>query len=174
MKKILYLLIVLIAISCKEEVATNHETITNTEITTYYLIRHAEKNRTDAENKDPKLIAPGLLRAEHWASVFQKVPLNDIYVTQYMRVKQTAAPTAVQKGLDVKEYSPNDLYNEEFQKATKGKTVLIVGHSDTTSLFVNAILGKDQFPQMDDSDNASLYIVTVAGDTKKAQVLIIE
>ncbi len=36
------------------------------DITTYYLIRHAEKERTNPSNRDPHLTAIGQERAENW------------------------------------------------------------------------------------------------------------
>ena len=41
-----------------------------------------------------------------------------------------------------------------------GKTVLVVGHSNTTPQFVNAILGVDRYSDIQDNNNANLYIVT--------------
>ena len=37
----------------------------------------------------------------------------------------------------------------------------MVGHSDTTPEFVNAILGKQEYPQIEDSNNGNLYIVSL-------------
>ena len=57
---------------------------------------------------------------------------------------------------------------------TQGKTVLVVGHSNTTPQFVNKIIGEEKYPNMDDTDNGSLYIVTVVGNKAKVQVLTID
>ena len=57
MKKYSLFLFVLIALlSCTPE-----------ETTTYYLIRHAEKVRTDATNRNPDLNEAGKKRAANWA-----------------------------------------------------------------------------------------------------------
>ena len=73
MKKFLILFIFIFSslISC-----TSEETKT-----TYYLIRHAEKDRTDAANKDPNLNRKGLERAERWADYFEKINLNLLEIT---------------------------------------------------------------------------------------------
>ena len=45
----------------------------SSETSTYYFIRHAEKDRSDTSNHDPYLLEKGKLRAEHWASVFKNI-----------------------------------------------------------------------------------------------------
>ena len=44
--------------------------------TTYYLIRHAEKDRTNNTNINPNLNSDGLLRAEKWAKHFEYIELQ--------------------------------------------------------------------------------------------------
>ena len=46
-----------------------------------------------------------------------------------------------------------------FLEQNQEKTVLIVGHSNTTPKLVNAIMEKEIFKQMQDNDNSSLFIV---------------
>lgn len=60
--------------------------------------------------------------------------------------------------------------DDEFLWYTKGNRVLIVGHSNTTPMLVNQLLGEERFPDMDDSDNSSLYVVTFQGDEKHVEV----
>ena len=139
--------------------------------TTYYLIRHSEKDRSDKTNKNPNLKKEGKARAENWSKVFESVDFDAIYSTNYNRTIETATPTAKSKELEISFYDPRDLYSEEFAKATFGKTVLVVGHSNTTPVFVNAILGEKKYENMDDHDNGSLYIVTVSEGNKIDQVL---
>lgn len=131
------------------------------EATTYYFIRHAEKQRQNPNDKDPQLTFDGYKRADAWKEVFKYLPLDAVYSTNYNRTKLTAKPTADSKKLPILVYNPRNMYSESFQHNTKGKKVLIVGHSNTTPIFVNKVLGKNKYKQMDDNDNASLYIVTV-------------
>ena len=72
---------------------------------------------------------------------------------------------AISKNIDTK----------AFLESTKGETVLVVGHSNTTPTFVNKLLGQDKYKQIDDSNNANLYIVTIlpSGEITD-QVLVIE
>jgi 2,3-bisphosphoglycerate-dependent phosphoglycerate mutase len=137
--------------------------------TTYYLIRHAEKDRTDTLNKNPNLNKKGQERAKKWANYFKNIDLEAVYSTEYERTMQTAKPTAKSKSLDVQNYDPRRMYDTVFQKETKGKKVLIVGHSNTTPIFVNKILGEKKYKNMNDKDNASLYIVTISD--KKTSII---
>ena len=138
--------------------------------TTYYLIRHAEKDRTNTTNKNPNLNSNGVIRAEKWAKHFENIVLDAVYSTDYNRTQQTAAPTAKSKGLIVQSYNPSKMYDSIFKKNTKGKTVLVVGHSNTTPVFANTILGQKKYKNMADNDNASLYIVTVVNDKKSSEI----
>ncbi len=133
----------------------------NDKVTTYYLIRHAEKVATDKSDKDPHLNSIGFERAEYWSKVFKNVDFDLIYSTNYNRTKQTAQSTAKSKNLEVKLYDPKDLYNPDFQLKTKGKTVLIVGHSNSTPQFVNKIINKEKYHQIDEDNNSNLYIITI-------------
>tara|TARA_B110000503_G_scaffold95319_1_gene143506 strand:+ start:127 stop:624 length:498 start_codon:yes stop_codon:yes gene_type:complete len=143
---------------------------TSDETTTYYFIRHAEKDRTNKTNRNPSLNTNGLLRAKRWAKHFEKIKLDAVYSTDYKRTQQTAAPTAKSKGLRVQSYTPSKIYDSIFKKNTKGKTVLIVGHSNTTPLFANTILGQKKYENMADNDNASVYIVTLFNDKKSSEI----
>ena len=159
MKKKIFLIIILSFIfSCKSD--TKKELVINNNTTIYYLIRHAEKDRS-TNAKDPVLNELGLKRAENWAKIFKDIPFDKIYSTDHKRTQQTALPTAFSKGLEVLSYETENLFNEEFKTQTEKQSVLIVGHSNTTPAFVNAIVGKQEYSQINDSDNGKLFIVTI-------------
>lgn len=144
------------------------------ESTTYYLIRHAEKERTDKTNRNPNLNLNGERRAQNWADYFEEIHLDAVYSTSYNRTMQTATPTSKIKKLELQNYNPNKMYDSIFRSDTQGKTILIVGHSNTTPDFVNKILGEKKYDNMRDNDNASLYIVTVTGDKKTSRIEKVE
>jgi len=136
----------------------------NQTVTTYFLIRHAEKNRNNPDNKNPHLTDKGRERALRWSQILKNVKLDAVYSTDYNRTKETANPTAASQHLKVTFYHPIKIDYAAFKKETKGKTVLIVGHSNTIPNFVNALIGKDKYKQIADTNNANLYIVTITGD----------
>lgn len=143
------------------------------ETSTYYFIRHAEKDRSDKTNKDPHLIQNGLMRAVKWSYALSNETFDAVYSTDYNRTKETAGPIAEKNGLDITIYDPRNIDAKAFLEANKGKTVLVVGHSNTTPMFVNAVLGKEKYAQIDDKNNANLYIVTVTGSGEMSDVLIV-
>jgi broad specificity phosphatase PhoE len=165
MKKVLLLLVFVFSslISCTQE-----------ETTTYYLIRHAEKDRTDKTNENPNLNEKGLERAKKWAEYFKDIDFDAVYSTNYNRTMQTAIPTAESNKLNIKNYDPKKMYDVLFKSATQGKTVLVVGHSNTTPVFANKILGEKKYKNMDDKDNSSLYIVTMTGNKKTSRIKKVE
>lgn len=130
-------------------------------ISTFYFIRHAEKDRSTPENPDPELNQDGLGRAMRWERVFSEIPLKAIYSTDFERTQMTAAPTAVSQDLIVKTYDPATINIEEFKLANLGTHTLVVGHSNTLPTFVNQILGENKYLAMDDYDNSSLFIVRI-------------
>lgn len=143
---------------------------TSDKTTTYYLIRHAEKDRTDKTNRNPSLNFDGEQRAQNWSEYFKDIKLDAVYSTNYNRTLETATPTAHTKKLKIKIYDPRKMYDSIFQVETKGKTVLVVGHSNTTPVFANKILGEKKYQNMDDTDNSSLYIVTISDDKKSSKI----
>jgi len=141
------------------------------EVTTYYFIRHAEKLRIDKTDKNPNLNYNGYKRAEAWKDVFSNISFDAVYSTDYNRTKLTAKPTADSNNLPILLYNPNSMYSEAFKNNTKGKTVLVVGHSNTTNVFVNKILGVKKYEEINDNNNSNLYIVTIT-DGKSSSVLL--
>ena len=143
------------------------------QITTYYFIRHAEKDRSNPSDKDAHLTEEGHKRAQNWSAIFQHIRFDAIYATDYNRTKETALPTASKNGHDITIYKVNTSYDEAFKTATKGKTVLVVGHSNTIPDFVNAVIGNKKYEEIDDANNGNLYMVTLIGNTITEQVLTI-
>ena len=105
--------------------------------------------------------------------VLEHVKFDAVYSTDYNRTKETAQPTAEKNGLEITIYDPRDLNSEDFINNTNGKTVLVVGHSNTTPTFVNAVLGQEKYKSIDDNNNANLYIITISASGEKSDVLLV-
>lgn len=179
MKKML-LLITIAMMACNFNTSANPENNSKSETelsqtpTTYYFIRHAEKDTSDPANKDPELAEEGFKRAEKWAEVFKDVTFDRIYSSDYKRTRSTAQKIAESQNSDVKIYNASKLNDESFKADTKGKTVLVVGHSNSNPEFVNYILEEKRYPDIPETESGSLFIVTVFPDgTKNSQVLYI-
>ncbi|NNC69760.1 MAG: histidine phosphatase family protein [Flavobacteriaceae bacterium] len=134
------------------------------EKSSYFLIRHAEKDRSNEENKNPDLTEDGKKRAIKWSELISDYGIDAVYSTEYNRTMQTAQPTAEKIGLEIVKYHPFKIDFAKFLQDTQGKSVLIVGHSNTIPFFANKLIKYDKYQQMEDNDNASLYIVTIEGD----------
>ena len=163
-KHTLLLFLTLIIIGCKEDKPLE-EIYVEPAISTYYFIRHAEKDRTDPDNSNPELSQKGLGRAMHWAEILKDINIDAIYTTDYNRTTMTAEPLSVKKDLSLQYYNLEDVDIAQFKIDNLNKNVLVVGHSDTTPEFVNQMIEESKYSQMDDTDNGSLYIVQVINGT---------
>lgn len=168
LKFVLFILLT-ISLSCKEDPAKDLMQDQKS-VSTFYLIRHAEKDRSNPDDGDPELNQKGLGRAMHWAEILDAVALDAIYSTDYNRTAMTAAPISVKKNIDVQYYDPKIVDIAQFKADNLNKNVLIVGHSNTTPEFVNQLIDEEKFSAIDDSENGTLFIVKVvngvATDTK--------
>lgn len=171
MKKTLLLLsFVFVLIACESA----EKSLSPESITTIYLIRHAEKDRSDKEDKNPELTEEGKRRAERWAEVLGLSKIDAVYSTNYQRTLQTAAPTATRNGIEIQTYEPNNLDIDSLVALHQGKRILIVGHSNTTPMLVNRALGEERFEWIEDTVNGNLFILTITPSTRGVQVLSIE
>ena len=146
---------------------------TETKATTYYLVRHAEKDRSDSTNKNPELTEAGYQRAKNWNTILNHVDFDLIYTTNYNRTIQTTQFVAERANVTPIIYEAHNLITDEFLQRTKGKTVFIVGHSNTIPKIVNQLIGEAKYQDISDSENGSLFIVTKFNNTITDQLLII-
>lgn len=170
--KLVLLITILFITSCKQKEKTIEPDKEPT--STFYFIRHAEKDRSDSLNSNPHLTEKGLLRAEKWRTVFKNISFDAVYSTDYNRTRETALPTAIKNNLELNIYNPRNINATEFLNTNKGKNVLIVGHSNTTPTFVNAILKNETYKNIDDANNGNLYTITINGDKVTSNLLFID
>jgi broad specificity phosphatase PhoE len=142
------------------------------EITTYYFIRHAEKDTSDSKNEDPELTEAGVKRTQNWAKTFKAIDFDLIYSSDYKRTLNTARPIAKDQNKEIKFYNTEKLNDKDFQENTKNKTVLVVGHSNLNPEWVNYILGKKKYQDLDESVYGSLFIVTIHPNGERTSQLL--
>jgi len=128
---------------------------------TFYLIRHAEKVRTNKSDRDPTLNEKGIIRALNWKDYFIDKEISKIYSTNYKRTLETVKPLQEAIGLATILYSPSSIDYKDFISSNKGEIVLVVGHSNTIPNFVNELINKEIYTQIDDLNNSNLYIVNL-------------
>ena len=139
--------------------------------TSIYLIRHAEKIRDNSENKNPHLNKKGILRAHRWKNIFKHIEFDKIFSTDLFRTLETAKPISEHNGLKIITYTPSKIYYENFIKNNEGKTIFVVGHSNTTPAFVNALIEKKLYSDIKDDNNGNLYYVNKCDDSPANHVL---
>lgn len=123
-----------------------------------FLVRHAEKANNTS---DPPLTAAGHDRAGALARALRSARLDHVHSSDYIRTRDTAAPTAADQELDVELYDPSDLAGLADALLEAGGRHLVVGHSNTTPSVV-ALLGGDPESAIDEGDEYDrLYVVTV-------------
>lgn len=142
--------------------------------TTYYFVRHAEKDTTDAQNDDPQLTEEGIRRANYLATYFDDKGLDLFYSTDYNRTIQTLIPTVNKFNGDIVSYNGNrdTLFTKEFWQDTYGKNVLVVGHRNTNPKFVNEIISENKYEDIEENNYDVLFKVEIDEDLTVRDSLI--
>ena len=130
------------------------------EIFTIYLVRHAEKELSAENPKDPPLTSCGVERAESLANLLIDVELDVIYSTEYIRTKKTAEPAARSKEKELEYYDPRKLDDFASLLLKNKQNVLVVGHSNTTPVLAGLLIGKELEP-FDESIYNRIYQVVI-------------
>ena len=132
-----------------------------------FLVRHGEK--VDA-SRDPKLSAAGLKRAEALARTLRSAEIEYVHSSNYIRTRNTAAPTAKIHKLKTELYDPRNLPALLKKLRSSGGRHLVVGHSNTTPKMVELLCGKPQTEINEANEYDRLYIVTIGSDGKAVSV----
>jgi phosphohistidine phosphatase SixA len=131
--------------------------------TTIVIVRHAEKATDDP--RDPSLNDAGKARAAALLTALDGAEVSAVYATQFKRTQATGEPVAKRFGINVT-VSPitgamsgvaAGLMKDILDK-NAGKTVLIVGHSNTVPELVKAFSGKTVAP-LSEEDYDRLYLI---------------
>jgi broad specificity phosphatase PhoE len=137
-------------------------------ITQYYFIRHAEK--VDS-SKNPDLSEKGLEKAQQWKTLFSKINFDAVYSTDFNRTLQTIQPIVAGNNQLLKIYNPKMIDIEAFKKETHGRTILVVGHSNTIPNMVNQIIKENKYTNIEENQFGNLYIVTLFENQIVSQLL---
>ncbi len=137
--------------------------------TTFIVLRHAE---TTGIGSNPNLSTDGLARAEALRRILANVPLSAVFASNYNRTKQTAQPTADDKSLAINIYDPlnQSPLVDDWLETYRGKTVLVLGHSNTVPSLLNLFLGSNTYQNLPDTEYDNLFIATVS-EKGRAKVL---
>jgi 2,3-bisphosphoglycerate-dependent phosphoglycerate mutase len=133
--------------------------------TTIIVLRHAEKDTSKAGSQsmqaDPPLSEKGMKRAKSLVNVLSDYRVDEIYSTDYTRTKATVTPLAERYGYEIFTYNPANQQSFADQlKILDGKTIVVVGHSNTVPKLVNMI-ASTEYPDMPDNVYDRLYIIKI-------------
>lgn len=108
--------------------------------TTIILVRHAER---PASNADVPLNAEGRARAATLASMLKDANVSAIFVSQFLRTKETAEPIAQQLHLTPDAISTEDLDGlvRKLEALPAGAVALVVHHGGTIPKIVEKLGG---------------------------------
>jgi broad specificity phosphatase PhoE len=135
---------------------------------TIYLVRHAEKEVSEDNPRDPGLTPCGQERAVSLANFLGDVNIDVVYSTDYIRTKTTAEPTAKSKAKKIELYNPRELDSFAKSLLDGSQDALVVGHSNTTGVLAGLLVGKDiASVSMSEDVYHRIYQVVVCGDSKQ-------
>ena len=137
---------------------------------TIILVRHAEKDASPMMNRfDPDLSPEGKTRAAKLLDVVKIYKPERIFSTNLKRTKFTVDPTATNLNekyrIFVEVYNPAEL--ESFAKQltnTNSKSILVVGHSNTTPTLANLLIKQDKYKDLGESVYNKIYIIRIRGN----------
>jgi 2,3-bisphosphoglycerate-dependent phosphoglycerate mutase len=139
-------------------------------ITTFILLRHAEKVADGSQ--DPDLTQQGIDRSFRLATMLKNTDVAAIYSTNYKRTKNTVSMLAKDKGLEIQVYAgPKSEDLDKMISQNKGKTIVVVGHSNTIPGIANLLTGNTNFENFPDAEHGNIFIVPVIEKGKSATVI---
>jgi broad specificity phosphatase PhoE len=131
---------------------------------TIFVVRHAERADTSTGAPatmatDPDLSDTGHARAASLASMLKDARISAIFVTEYKRTQQTAAPLAKALGITPTVFAANDMAELMARLKKSDGSALVVGHSNTVPDVI-AALGVAAPVAVGDAEFDNLFIVT--------------
>jgi broad specificity phosphatase PhoE len=131
---------------------------------TIFLVRHAERADTSAgtpakTGADPSLSDAGRERAASLAAILKDAGISAIFVTEFKRTQETAAPLAKALGMAPTIIDSKDVAGLIARLKQIDGNALVVGHSNTVPEVMKA-LGVTATVSIGDADFDNLFIVT--------------
>lgn len=139
------------------------------DVTTVYLVRHAEKSTTNPADQDPDITSEGKRRADALASRLGTAGVTAIIASQFKRTQETAQPLATALGITPEIILAGTKDNADSVRAAvlrhRGGKILVVGHSNTIAPII-AALGGPRLPNLCDSQYSELFVMYIPASGK--------
>lgn len=135
--------------------------------TEIWVVRHAEKEKSDPKEKDPDLSEEGKVRAHDLATYLKKVNFDIAFSTPYKRTRQTLDSLVIPKVINY-----NDIKSlvDTIKTNYIGKKIIIAGHSNTVLEIIEAFGGKRPRAELTDDDYDFIFRLTVNGDKARVKM----
>jgi 2,3-bisphosphoglycerate-dependent phosphoglycerate mutase len=136
--------------------------------TTVWVVRHAEKDETNPDERNPELTKIGQLRAEELAKHLRDEKISAIFSTEYKRTIATGGVLAQKQRVTTQFYKPTDFSGlaAKVLGEYKGKNVLVIGHSNTLMPVIAAFSAKTPVTELKDDDYDFIFKVVIDEDGK--------
>jgi 2,3-bisphosphoglycerate-dependent phosphoglycerate mutase len=136
--------------------------------TTLLLVRHAER-----DGKRDTLTAAGLERAAELVHVAQRAEVSAVYHSDTIRTRDTAQPLARALGLVAIERPASAIAAlvDEILAQHPGRTVLIVGHSNTVPQIISEA-GGPELGNIAEDEFDNLFVLTTCGCRQRPPKLV--
>ena len=130
--------------------------------TTIWIVRHAEKDTSAAQKRDPTLTEIGKQRALDLAAYLKGQEPDMIFSTNTKRTRQTAAYFSAR----INTYDPSLIkeFAERLLDFQKGKKILIIGHSNTVLETIEALGGARPVAQLTDDDYDYIFKISLTAE----------
>ncbi|GGE57524.1 histidine phosphatase superfamily protein (branch 1) [Pedobacter psychrotolerans] len=135
--------------------------------TEVWIVRHAEKDKTNPEDKDPNLSDEGRIRAGDLATFLKKTKFDVAFSTPYKRTHQTLDSLIIPK---VVNYNDPKSLVDSVKKNYAGKTVIVAAHSNTVLEIIEAFDGKRPKEMLTEDDYDYIFRLTVKDDNAKVKM----
>jgi len=124
-----------------------------------FVVRHAEK--TTGGGNDPELSPAGHKRADALARILQDSQIAAIFVTEFKRTQETAAPIAKETHITPTIVASTDIAGLASKLRAMNANALVVGHGNTIPDLMKA-LGVAIPVNIPDSDYTEIFVVPLS------------
>ena len=129
-----------------------------------FIVRHAEKATNDG--RDPDLSPDGQKRAEALADILKDSRITSVFVTEFKRTQETAAPAAKAAHVSPTVVPANDIGELVGKLRALNGNALVVGHGNTIPDLLKA-LGVATPITIPDDDYDEIFVV-LTGETPQS------
>ena len=123
-----------------------------------FIVRHAEKATTGGH--DPDLSVAGQKRAEALARILKDSQITAVFVTEFKRTQETAAPTAKAAHVNTTVVPANDVAGLAAKVRASNGNALVVGHGNTIPDLMKA-LGITTPITIPEDDYSEIFVVSL-------------